>query len=93
MTGRLLAAVVSALALGLVGCVGARLQVSGGYVVARCNFAGVPESACFEDIARECPDGFEVVDRDQVGAIGTVTITARCAATSSVSGLLEETAR
>jgi hypothetical protein len=67
------------------GCVGPRLQVAHGYVVARCNYAGIPERACLEDIAAECPQGFEIVAREQNGGLGMVTITARCAASSTTS--------
>ena len=73
------------LLLGLVvasstGCAGAPVVRTPGQniVTIRCNYAGRPESACFRTAARECPRGYRLLSRDQVGHMGMVTIVVEC---------------
>lgn len=69
--------------LVLLACVPARHSVHRGaggveHHTIRCNYAGVPESGCLATAAEVCPEGFEVISRDQVGAFGVVTMLVRC---------------
>lgn len=47
-------------------------------VTVRCNYMGIGPEGCASSASLQCPAGFDVVTRDQVGSLGMVTWLVRC---------------